>query len=150
MVEGETMIKVETTVQIDRPSEEVFAFISNFENNPKWQSGQLEAKFTTEEPLRVGSTYDQVAKFLGRRIVSTFEVVEYKPNRKVKASSTSGSFPITFTRMVEPSDDGSEVTAIIEGDASGFFRLAEPLLKRMVQNSVDADYQNLKKILESG
>ena len=144
------MIKVETTVQIDRPSEEVFAFISNFENNPKWQSGQLEAKFTTEEPLRVGSTYDQVAKFLGRRVISTFEVVEYEPNRKVKASSTSGSFPITFTRMVEPSDEGSEVTAIIEGDASGFFRLAEPLLKRMVQNSVDADYQNLKKILESG
>ena len=144
------MIKVETTVQIDRPSEEVFAFISNFENNPKWQSGQLEAKFTTEEPLWVGSTYDQVAKFLGRRVVSTFEVVEFEPNRKVKASSTSGSFPITFTRMVEPSDEGSEVTAIIEGDASGFFRLAEPLLKRMVQNSVDADYQNLKKILESG
>ena len=144
------MIKVETTVQIDRPSEEVFAFISNFENNPKWQSGQLEAKFTTEEPLRVGSTYDQVAKFLGRRVVSTFEVVEYEPNRKVKASSTSGSFPITFTRMVEPSDEGSEVTAIIEGDASGFFRLAEPLLKVMVKNSVDSDYQNLKRILERG
>ena len=144
------MIKVETTVQIDRPSEEVFTYISNFENNPEWQSGQLKAKFTTVGPLRVGSTYDQVAKFLGRQVVSTFEVVEYEPNRKVKASSTSGSFPITFTRMVEPSDEGSEVTAIIEGDATGFFKLAEPLLKVMVKNSVDADYQNLKRILEKG
>lgn len=144
------MIKVETTVQIDRPSEEVFTYISNFENNPEWQSGQLKAKFTTDGPLRVGSTYDQVAKFLGRQVVSTFEVVEYEPNRKVKASSTSGSFPITFTRMVEPSDEGSEVTAIIEGDATGFFKLAEPLLKVMVKNSVDADYQNLKRILEKG
>ena len=52
------MIKVETTVQIDRPSEEVFTYISNFENNPEWQSGQLEAKFTSEGPLSVGSTYD--------------------------------------------------------------------------------------------
>jgi uncharacterized membrane protein len=144
------VIRVETTIQIDRPSEEVFAFISNFENNPKWQSGQLEAKFTSEGPLRVGSTYDQVAKFLGRRIVSTFEVLEYEPNRKVKASSTSGSFPITFTRMVEPSGGGTEVRAIIEGDASGFFKLAEPLLARMVQRSVDSDYQNLKTILENG
>ena len=144
------MIKIETEVKIDRPADEVFAFISNFENNPRWQSGQLEARFTSDGPLRVGSTYDQVAKFLGRRVVSTFEVVEYEPGRKVKASSTSGSFPITFTRIVEPSKEGSEVTATIEGDASGFFKLAEPLLARMVQRSVDSDYRNLKRILEKG
>jgi uncharacterized membrane protein len=147
--EGDKMLKVETTVQIERPSDEVFAYISNFENNPKWQSGQLEARFTSEGPLRVGSTYDQVAKFLGRRVVNTFEVLEYEPNRKVKASSTSGSFPITFTRMVESIDGGTEVTAIIAGDVSGFFKLAEPLLARMVRRSVDADYRNLKRILES-
>jgi len=144
------MIRVETKVEINRPSEEVFAFISNFENNPKWQSGQLEARFTSEGPLGVGSTYDQVAKFLGRRIVSTFEVLEYESNRKVKASSTSGSFPITFTRLVKPIDGGTEVQAIIEGDATGFFKLAQPLLGRMVQRSVDSDYKNLKRIMESG
>ncbi len=144
------MIKVVTGVEIDRPSDEVFAFISNFENNPKWQSGQLEARFSSEGPLRVGSTYDQVAKFLGRRIESSFEVLEYEPNRKIKASSTSGPFPITFTRMVEPREGGAKVTAIIEGNASGFFKLAEPLLSRMVQRSVDSDYQNLKKVMEHG
>ena len=144
------MIRVETEVEISRPSDEVFAFISDFENNPKWQSGQLEATFTSEGPLGVGSTYDQVAKFLGRRIVSTFEVLEYESNRRVKASSTSGSFPITFTRLVEPIYEGTEVKAIIEGDASGFFKLAEPLLGRMIQRSVDSDYLNLKKIMEEG
>lgn len=142
------MLRVETSVRINRPSDEVFDFISNFENNPLWQSGQVEARFTSEGPLRVGSTYNQVAKFLGRRIESTFEVLEYEPGRKVKAASTSGSFPITFTRMVEARDGGAEVSAVVEGDASGFFKLAEPLLARMVQRSVDADYRNLKQILE--
>lgn len=146
--ENETMIKIETQVEIDKPSDEVFAYISNFENNPQWQSGQIEARFTSEGALQVGSTYDQVATFLGRRIVSTFEVLEYEPGYKVKASSTSGSFPITFTRMVEPEEGGSLVTAVVEGDASGFFKLAEPLMKIMVQRSVDADYRNLKQILE--
>ena len=143
------MIKVETSVEIGRPSDEVFEYISNFENNPTWQSGQLEATFTSEGPLGVGSTYDQVATFLGRRIFSTFEVVEYEASRKVKATSRAGSFPITFTRMVEPSGAGTKVKAIIEGDASGFFKLAQPLMRRMVQRSVDSDYRNLKKILES-
>ncbi len=134
---------------INRPPDEVFAYISNFENNPKWQSGMQEARFTSEGSLRVGSTYTQVAKFLGRRIQSTFEILEYEPERMVKATTTSGSFPITFTRMVEPAEGGTQVTAIIEGDASGFFKLAEPLLARMVQRSVDADYANLKHILET-
>ena len=142
------MIRIETTVEINKSSAEVFAYISNFENNPQWQAGQISCQFTSEGPLGVGSTYDQVAKFLGRVIVSTFEVLEFEPNQKVKASSTSGSFPITFTRMVEPKDGGALVTAVIEGDASGFFKLAEPLLKIMVQRSVDADYRKLKQILE--
>ena len=142
------MIRVETSVHINRPAGEVFAFIANFENNPLWQSGQVEARFTSEGPLRVGSTYDQVAKFLGRQIVSTFEVLEYEPGRMVKASSTAGSFPITFTRMVEPAGGGADVSAVVEGDSSGFFKVAEPLMARMVQRSVDADYQNLKRIME--
>lgn len=39
------------------------------------------------------------------------------------------------------------VTAIIEGDASGFFKLAEPLLARTVQRSVDSDYEK-KNIIQ--
>ncbi len=142
------MIRVETSVHVNRPADEVFGFIANFENNPRWQSGQVEARFTSDGPLRVGSTYDQVARFLGRQITSTFEVVEYEPGRMIKASSTAGSFPITFTRMVEAAGDGAQVSAVIEGDASGFFKLAEPLLARMVQRSVEADYRNLKRLLE--
>jgi uncharacterized membrane protein len=143
------MIKVETTVHINRPPHEVFIYLSNFENNPKWQSGMREARFTSEGPLRLGSTYEQVASFLGRPVLSTFEVIGYEPGQMVKATSTSGSFPITFTRMVAAEGEGTRVTAVIEGDASGFFKLAEPLLARFVQRSVDNDYANLKKILEA-
>jgi len=93
-----TVIRVETSVVISRPPEEVFAYISNFENNPRWQGGMKEARFISQGPLGVGSTYTQVATFLGRRVESSFEVIDYQPNRLVKATSTSGSFPIAFTR----------------------------------------------------
>ena len=62
----------------------------------------------------------------------------------------SGSFPITFARMVESRDGGAKVTGIIEGNASSFFNMAEPLLSRMVQRSVDSDPQTLKRVMESG
>ena len=143
------MLKIESTVSINRPPQEVLAYIANFENNPKWQGGMREAKFTSEPPLRLGSTYEQVASFLGRPVVSTFEVIAYEPGQMVKATSTAGSFPITFTRMVKAEGEGARVTAVVEGDSSGFFKLAQPLMIWFVQRSVDNDYANLKKILEA-
>ena len=141
--------RVEVEIAVNRPANEVFEFISNFENNPRWQSGVQEARFTSERPLGVGSTYEQGSKFLGRRIETSFEVIAYEPGVMVKARSTTGSFPITFTRSVEPLEEGAQVTAVIEGDAGGFFKLAEPLLNRMVERQINADYAALKDLLES-
>ncbi len=143
------MVRIEISIAIDRPAAEVFAFIADFANNPRWQSGMVEAHFTSDGPMRVGTTYAQQARFLGRPVESTFAVVAYEPGRLVKASSTSGTFPITFTRIVEPAGEGCVVTAIVEGDASGVFKLAEPVLARMVRRSVASDYANLKRLLEA-
>lgn len=46
-------------------------------------------------------------------------------------------------------DGGGRVTAVIEGDASGFFKLFQPPLDRMTRKSIEEDYANLKRILES-
>lgn len=143
------MIRVQSSININRKPEEVFAYIANFENNPAWQAGMIEAHFTSEPPLAVGSTYTQVAKFMGRRVDSNFTVLEYEPNRLVKIATTSGSFPITVTRTVTPDGASTLVEARIEGDATGFFKIAEPLMRIMVQRSVDADYRQLKNLLES-
>ncbi len=143
------MIHTTTTIHVARPPAEVFVYVSDFENNPRWQGGMVEARFVTDPPLRIGSRYEQVARFLGRDIVSTFEVVELEPGRLVKATTVESTFPITFTRIVEPDGPGSTVTAIVEGDASGIFRLAEPLLRRKVQRSLDADYARLAELLEA-
>ena len=138
------------TVDVDRPANDIFAFVSDFENNPRWQSGMQSCRWTSPPPHGLGSTYDQVARFLGKQIVSSFEVVEHEPGRRVKITSTAGPFPITETRVVAPIDTGrATVTAVVEGDASGFFRVAAPLLRRLVQRSVRGDYARLKRMLEA-
>jgi hypothetical protein len=75
------VIRIQTSIFIKRPYQDIFAYISNFENNPKWQGGMIEAKFTTNGPIQEGSSYDQVARFLGKRVISTFTVVEYKEDQ---------------------------------------------------------------------
>src|SRR5688572_13604489 len=124
------MNPVTVSVSIARPAAEVFAFVSDFENNPKWQQGMRSCTWTSPAPRGEGSTYDQVAHFLGRDVVSKFVVVEHDPPCRVKITSTARPFPITETRTVEA--DGptaSRVTALVEGDPGGFFRIAGPLLR---------------------
>ena len=86
---------------------------------------------------------------MGRRVLSSFEVIALEPDHLIKITSTSGSFSITVTRSAEPLNGGTNVTAIVQGNASGFFKLAEPLLARLVQRSVSKDYVNLKLLLEA-
>lgn len=143
-------MKLSAMRMIDRPASEVFAFVSDASNNPRWQKGQRSCRWTSPPPIGIGSTYDQEARFLGRRVLSTFEVVEHVPGRAVTIQTVKGSFPITVRRSVEPLGEGRcRVVAEISGEPGGFFRVAAPLLRRLAQRSVDADYDRLKALLES-
>lgn len=87
---------------------------------------------------------------MGRRVLSRFEVVEYQDGSVIEIQSIEGSFPIRVRRTVEPlAADRCRVVADIGGEPGGFFKLAAPLLKRLAQRSVDADYDRLKALLES-
>ena len=140
---------VEVTVDVDRPPEEVFAYVADFENNPAWQSGVETARFTADGPLGVGSTYVQEAGFLGRRIESTFEVTAFEPGTMVRIESVAGTFPIQVTRRVDPIEGGSRVTATVEGEPDGVFRLAAPLVTPLMRRRIEGDYRRLKALLES-
>lgn len=144
------MSKTVIDIDIMRPHDEVFAYITNFENNPKWQNGMRSCKFTSEGPVGVGTTYEQVASFFGRTIITSFEVVEFELNHMVRFVSRQSTFPLRILRSVEPIDSGTHVHAVIEGEPTGFFfKLLGPLLDRMVVRSINSDYAKLKALLES-
>lgn len=143
-------MELSATQTIHRPADEVFAFVADASNNPRWQRGMRSCQWTSPPPIRVGSTYRQEARFLGRSVVTEFEVVELEPGRSMTIQSTSGPFPITVRRSVTPLDAStSRVEAAITGDPGRFFRLAGRLLQRMAQRSVTADYLRLRALLDS-
>jgi uncharacterized membrane protein len=141
--------KIEASVQINRPIEEVFAFAGNIENNPQWQSGVLEAEVTSEGPIAVGTTYRYVTRLLGRQIETDGEITEYEPNRRYSFKSTSGPFPIGGRLTCEAADGGTKVTLVVAADIGGFFKMAEPLVVRMVKRQYETDVSNLKSLLEA-
>jgi len=144
------VISVRVTIDVDRPPDEVFAYLEDAENNPRWIPNMRSCRWTTPAPVAVGSRYEQTSAFLGRRIRTSFEVTEHEPGHRVTIESREGSsFPITVTRIVEPrADGGSHVIEVVDGDASRFYAIATPLLRAMVTLNVRRDYRNLKRVLE--
>ena len=144
------MIEVHVSVDVAPPPDEVFAYLADWTNNPTWQQGMKACEWTSEPPLRLGSTYDQRAEMMGRPIVSSFEVVEYEPGRRVRIRTTKSTLPLDITRMVEPGPDGgTTIRAIIRGEPQGAMRLLNPMTRRMVERNVNQDYARLKELLDA-
>jgi carbon monoxide dehydrogenase subunit G len=134
---------------VDRPVEQVFAFLGDLENNMKWRPGQIEAKKISVGPIGVGTTYRMVNSVLGRRLEGEAEVTEYEPNRKFTSIGKSGFMPITAQRIFEPVEESTRVTFIAMAEPRGFLELAEPLLARRARARLRADAANAKRLLEA-
>jgi Polyketide cyclase / dehydrase and lipid transport len=58
--EGRRVATFENTVMIRRPIEEVFGFLTDFENLPKWNYAIVETHKVSQGPVGVGTIYQQV------------------------------------------------------------------------------------------
>lgn len=142
------MIEVTGSADTPLPPDELFAFVADAENNPAWQQGMQSCTWLTGPPIAVGSVYEQHARFMGRDIRSTFEVVELAEGRRIRIVTTTSTMPLDVTREVSPVDGGgSRVTATIRGGPEGMVALLDPLTERIVRRSVRADYRRLAALL---
>jgi uncharacterized protein YndB with AHSA1/START domain len=144
-------MRVEESVVINRSPEEVFDYVANPENLPEWSGLALEVRKETQGSLNEeGARFTTVAKFLGRRFETPFEVIVYDPPRRHTDRSTGGPFPQEYTHIFEEVEGGrTRLTAVTEGEPGGFFRLAGPLLEMAGKRQFRADLDTLKDLLEA-
>ena len=143
------MIHIEQSLVINRPIGEVFAYMADPANNSQWQSGLVESRATSEGPVAVGARGMEVRQFLGRRIESTYEITQYEADKNLGFKVISGPIPMEGGYTFESIEGGTRVAFEIQGEVGGFFRLGEPIVSRMVRRQVEADFNNLKDLLEA-
>ena len=81
--------RFEATVVIDRPIEEVFAFLANGENDPKFSARVLEIAKTTDGPPGVGTVYASTVKDAGMKTKREFEFTEFVPPTRIRWAERS-------------------------------------------------------------
>ena len=140
---------VKAGVFINRSRHDVASYAMNPENDPVWITGIVEARMLTEPPLAEGTQVQRLATFLGKRIEYVLEVAEYDPQALLAMRSVKGPFPMKVAYKFEEEGGGTLARIRIQGEATGFYKLAGPVMSRAVKRNITNDLSMLKDLLES-
>lgn len=134
---------------IGRPVHEVAAFAGDPTNAPEWYANIQRIAWLTTPPVEVGSRMVFEARFLGRQLAYTYEVVELEPESRLVMRTADGPFPMETTYTWEPAgEDATRMTLRNRGTPSGFGGLAAPLMEKAMRRATTGDLARLKRLLE--
>ncbi len=142
-------VDVVTEAVIRRPVGEVAAFAADPDNAPRWYANIDAVVWETSPPLAVGSRVAFEARFLGRRLRYTYEVVDLVPGERLVMRTAQGPFPMETTYTWEPAGDGTRMTLRNRGSASGFGALTAPALAAAMRRANRKDLAALERVLVS-
>jgi carbon monoxide dehydrogenase subunit G len=135
-------LKFKTDVRIARPVEQVFAFVSDPLEFPRWNSAVRAVERTSERT------------FLMRRELpagpaeNVLEVFEHDPPARFGVRTTSGPTPFVYRYAFTPDGDGTLLELDAAAELGGAARLLGPLAAQAVKRGVDANFATLKRTLE--
>lgn len=139
-----------TSIIIERSIDEVFDYVSDVENMPRWVSGVSRVQLLSDK-VKSGTRFSaEYAEGLRRSAIG-FKVVEFEPPVRFATKSERGpfSFPFKGTMELRSVATGTEVTNNIEtGPESVATRLASilfgPILKRSIRRRLQDELQALR------
>jgi uncharacterized membrane protein len=142
-------VDVVTEIVIARPRDQVAAFSADPDNAPKWYANIKSVEWISQPPLRLGSRVAFVAKFLGRRLAYTYEMVEFDLPHRLVMRTSEGPFPMETTYVwVDAAAGGTLMSLANRGEPTGFSALAAPLMASAMKQANRKDLQLLKSLLE--
>lgn len=120
------MIDLEHSVLIDRPVDEVFAYVADQTNEPKWHTDVLEVR--PAGPVQLGSSLTQQIKFMGTSEY-VLDVTAFEPLRRIELTTRQGALKPTLTHTFEDAGGRTRYTRHVQIPLQGVFRFLGPVMK---------------------
>jgi hypothetical protein len=144
-------IDVETETTIARPRGEVAAYACEPDNAPAWYANIESAEWQTPRPLAVGSRFEFVARFMGRRLAYVYEVKELVAGERLVMATTEGPLTMETTYIWADAADGATSMRLRNrGEPPGLAGFLSPVMARAVRRANRKDLARLKEVLEQG
>ena len=140
---------VERTFMVNRPIDEVFAYLSDFENTNEWDPGTVETKRVSGDG-GLGTVYSNTSQFVGRKVDLEYTTVGYDSptffSCQGKNTSSTATDSMTFTRQGER----TQIHYRADFTFHGFVKLVAPfVVKPKLSDLADETIADITKALES-
>ena len=144
------MAKVESTVTIARPAEEVFRFFLDLDKNAAKTDPNVESVVKTPEgPTGPGTTFRFRQKALGKMRDTTTTFISLEPNRKIEMEARLGPLRPKGAITFDEANGGTTVVVRLNPNPVGALRLLSPVFARIGQKVWDERLARLKAAMES-
>ena len=143
----------EGSVVIDRPIEEVFAFVADGENDQKFSDRVLEIAKTTDGPVGVGTVFESTVKDGGVKTQRKFEITEFEAPTRIRWIERSQN-PIVVPEGgydLEPVGEGETKLRLYNVLEPGnlFGKLITGFALRAARKDVDGLVNSIKRAVEA-
>jgi uncharacterized protein YndB with AHSA1/START domain len=142
------MLSAEHEVTIKRPPAEVFAFVADGLNAPKWRPGVLDISLASGTGL--GAVYKQGVKGPGgRRIDADYRITAIEPNRRLSFEAIAGPVRPTGQFVLDDVNGATRLKFALQAELGGIKKL---LMGGAVQKTMNAEVaatERLKQVLEA-
>ena len=140
----------ETT--IERPVQEVFDFVTDARNEPRYNPRILNVEKKTAGPISRGTRFVLVSKAMGRPLAVEYEITAYERPRRMISRTIRGLplMNVESTETFEPANGGTRMRWVWEVKPRGTVgKLTTPVLARMLGRRLDRAFANIKRVLEA-
>ncbi len=144
------MFEVKAEIQFNRPIEDVFAFIADNENDPKWCVPVVVTTRVSGEKPGLGARYTFSSRVGPFKPGGQFEITAFEPNVSIgwRGTSTFGSFSGHY-QLAAKADSVTHLEQSAAFEMKGIWRLFEPTMRPQFAANYRLQLNRLKRLLES-
>jgi carbon monoxide dehydrogenase subunit G len=136
------------TVTIDRPARDVFAFLADLENVPRWNYAISETRKMTPGDIGVGTTYEQT-RSIPTPSREQLTITEFEPHRHIAVVGTLARFPARLEYTMEEREGRTRLSNTVDLQLTGAVRLLGGITASTIRSAVAENLDTLKQLLEA-
>src|SRR4051794_12216318 len=140
------------TTTIDRPAGDVFDFLANGENDPKFSPRVQSIRKLTDGPVGVGTVFASTVKDAGMKSDREFELTEFERQSRIRwkeRSKNAVTVPNGGYDLEPAGDAATRVTIFNDFEGHGFGKVIVGLAARAARKDADAFAARIKAAVEA-
>jgi uncharacterized protein YndB with AHSA1/START domain len=143
------MAEIRVSVEVAQPVAAVFAYLSEMEHLREWAEGVVEVRNFAPDMPGAGTVYVIAGQMLGRRIETTYTIIQYEPGKQFTGQSRIGPVALLDRFTFTPTVIGTRVTQVSRFQATGISQVLARILGLALKKRLAADLQRAKTLMEA-